>query len=120
MADLITLLRNKQCKVKYNKEYDEKCSDEELLENVIELNCPCNNLTSLPSLPQVQELWCENNQLTSLPPLPLCTFLDCSKNKLTSLSPLPLCTELKCDNNPLPFSDLKSWKVAWKLSQKKN
>jgi len=107
MTDLITLLRNKQCTVKYSKEYDETLtgashvSDDELLENVIELYCCDKQLTSLPQLPNCTELWCSNNQLTSLPQLPKCNKLYCYNNQLTSLPQLPNCKWLNCYNNQL-------------------
>ena len=68
---------------------------------MVDLECYCNRLTSLPPLPSVTNLWCSYNQLTSLPPLPLVTKLYCSFNKLTCLPNLPLVTDLWCAWNQL-------------------
>jgi len=141
MADLIALLRNNQCFVKYSKEYYEtrtpdgasQMPDDKLLENVIELNCSNRQLTSLPQLPNCQILYCHNNQLTSLPHFPNCKALNCSNNQLTSLPQLPNCILLWCydnqltslpqlpnirsygwSNNCLPFGKLAKWKIIWK------
>jgi len=110
MSDLIALLRNNQCMVKYSKEYYEtwtpdgalQMSDDKLLENVIELNCSNRQLTSLPQLPNCQILICDNNQITSLPQLPNCRILICSNNQLPSLPHLPNCNYMHCSNNQLP------------------
>jgi uncharacterized repeat protein (TIGR01451 family) len=73
------------------------------LPNIIELYCNNNLLTSLPSLPNIIELYCNNNLLTNLPSLPSSlTKLECSYNQLTSLSSLPnSLTTLYCYNNQL-------------------
>ena len=80
--DLIDLLRTRQCKVKYDEEYNDKWTDKELLFHIIGLDCSDQRLTSLPELPQCQKLWCKNNQLTSLPELPQCQYLSCQNNQL--------------------------------------
>ena len=58
----------------------------------------------MPILPQnIEELICYNNKLTSLPTLPQnLKYLCCSNNQLTSLPTLPQNIEaLNCDNNPI-------------------
>ena len=59
--------------------------------NLTELICSDNQLTSLPTLPQKLEvLYCANNKLTSLPNLPQnLEILDCYHNQLTSLPTIP-------------------------------
>ena len=101
MADLIALLRNNECIVKYSKQYDANWDDEELLDNVIELDGAFKGLTSLPQLPNCTYLLCSHNQLTSLPQLPNCIDLICYNNQLISLPQLPNCRELFCSNNQL-------------------
>ena len=73
-------------------------------DNLQNLFCSHNLLTSLPPLPNsLTHLGCDNNQLTSLPPLPnSLTNLDCGNNQLTSLPPLPNSLQsLNCDYNQL-------------------
>jgi len=77
-----------------------------LPENLTELYCSFNQLASLPELNEnLEVLICYNNQLTSLPELNKnLEYLDCSCNKLTSL---PLLNgkliELYCHKNHLSY-----------------
>jgi len=76
----------------------------EAFDNLIELYCDNNQLTSLPPLPaSLGSLYCGINQLTTLPPLPSSlTILDCGYNQLTALPPLPSSLEsLWCDHNQI-------------------
>jgi hypothetical protein len=98
---LIALLRNNQCRVVYNQNFDPSWSDDQLLSHVIELDCAYKKLTILPELPNCQYLYCYRNQLTTLPDLPNCQELDCSDNQLTTLSNLPNCEWLSCFKNQL-------------------
>jgi hypothetical protein len=84
--------------VRYSKQYDNKWTDNELLENIITLNCRGLHLESLPEWPNCTVLYCCNNQLTNLPELPKCTVLYCNNNQLGSL---PLCNVFGCANNQL-------------------
>jgi len=71
-------------------------------DNLKDLSCSYNELTSLPSLPKLLiYLDCGYNQLISLPDLPnSLNYLDCSYNQLTSLPALPnSLAELKCSSN---------------------
>ncbi|KAI9139291.1 hypothetical protein BKA69DRAFT_1040201 [Paraphysoderma sedebokerense] len=54
-------------------------------------DCSCNELTSLPLLPQsLEQLICNDNKLQSLPPLPASLrFLFCTHNKLKCWPTLP-------------------------------
>ena len=61
--ELINLIKNKKCKVKYNKQYDNLWSTTELFNNIIILNCSYNQITQLPELPNCQDLYCWNNKL---------------------------------------------------------
>jgi len=86
------------------------------------LNCSYNQLTSLPDLPSLKELYCSNNQLTSLPDLPALEILYCWNNQLSSLPPLPSSLKiLFCSNNHLTeYSDLPWGLEGWdktKLNQ---
>src|SRR3989344_4867887 len=70
--------------------------------DTVELNCPYNQLTSLPELPpSLHILYCPYNQLTSLPELPpSLQILNCSYNQLTSLPELPPSLQsLNCYSN---------------------
>ncbi len=60
-------------------------------DDIIFMECYCNNLTSLPELPtSLRELYCWDNQLTSLPELPnSLRTLWCYNNQLTSLPNIP-------------------------------
>ena len=74
-----------------------------LPQNLKELYCYNNKLTSLSNLPQnLKTLDCTNNQLTSLSNLPQnLETLDCHKNQLTLLPTLPQNLKiLNCVNNP--------------------
>ncbi len=68
------------------------------------LNCPNNQLTTLPQLPSTLEtIDCSFNQLTSIPQLPSSLkTLECTFNQLTSLPPLPpSLSDLICHSNQL-------------------
>jgi hypothetical protein len=67
------------------------------------LICYINQLTTLPTLPDILvELDCSNNQLTTLPALPdTLVKLDCSKNQLTTLSIPYKLRDLSCFCNQL-------------------
>src|SRR3984885_10466973 len=97
--DLITLIRNNNCEIKYNVEYQKEWSDDELLSHIIFLNCHRKQLTTLPDLINCQELYCYNNQLTTLPDLINCRELYCGLNQLTTLPDLIDCKNLNCRNN---------------------
>src|ERR1700733_2723067 len=99
--DLITLIRNNNCEIKYDVEYHKEWSDDELLSHIIFLDCHNKQLTTLPNLINCQELYCFDNQLTTLPDLINCQILDCSSNQLTTLPDLINCRTLDCDNNQL-------------------
>ena len=70
-------------KIHYNS-FDEIINND----NVIEINCSNNNLTSLPDnmiFSNLTHFYCSNNKLTSLPPnmiLPNLTYFNCSYNNL--------------------------------------
>ena len=99
---LIVFLRQEKSdlKVKYREPFDPNWSDDELLDQIIELDCSYHSVT-LPDLPHCQELICHNSGLTSLPNLPECHFLYCANNRLTSLPDLPQCRTLNCAWNPI-------------------
>src|SRR3984885_2761869 len=99
--DLITLIRNHNCEIKYNVEYQKEWSDDELLSHIIFLNCPSKQLTTLPDLINCQILWCNNNQLITLPDLINCQELQCGDNQLTTLPDLINCHKLWCNQNQL-------------------
>src|ERR1700733_1822473 len=80
--DLITLIRNNNCEIKYNVEYQKEWSDDELLSHIIFLNCPSKQLTTLPDLINCQQLSCRYNQLTTLSDLINCQILFCNNNQL--------------------------------------
>ena len=101
MVDLIRLIRNNECTVKYDSKFNMEWSDNELLSHIIVLDCSNNQLTNLPELLNCTELYCRNNRLTNLPDLPNCIKLDCFYNRLTNLSDLPNCIELDCSHNHL-------------------
>ncbi len=85
------------------KSFDE-IVNEDFYNDILELGCWNNNLTSLPELPNsLTRLYCWNNNLTSLPELPnSLTYLSCYNNNLTSLPELPnSLTDLDCKNNNL-------------------
>ena len=76
-----------------------------LNQNLQDLDCSNDNLTSLPSLNEnLQLLDCHDNKLTSLPSLNKnLQQLYCSKNKLTSLPQLnENLEELYCYDNDIP------------------
>jgi uncharacterized repeat protein (TIGR01451 family) len=76
----------------------------EYFDNLTNLSCYNNQLTSLPSLPHnLIDLWCYDNQLSNLPNLPVSiTNIQCYNNQLTSLPNLPPnLTQLTCNNNQL-------------------
>ena len=102
MTNLITLLKNNDCYVKY-KNNNIDCSDEELLSNIIALTVTNKNLTNIPSLPNCKRLLCNGNLLISLPDLPNCITLNCSNNPLNTLPKLPNCKILCCNNCQLKF-----------------
>ena len=98
--------------VELNCPYNQLTSLPELPPSLHILYCPYNQLTSLPELPpSLQGLYCPYNQLTSLPELPpSLQRLYCHNNQLTSLPELsPSLHTLYCYNNPLDkiYPDLK-------------
>src|SRR3984885_8986241 len=97
--NLITLIRNNNCEIKYDVEYQKEWSDDELLSHIIFLDCFCNQLTTLPDLINCQTLYCDNNQLTILPDLINCQELYCFNNQLTTLPDLINCKKLQCGRN---------------------
>ncbi len=73
-------------------------------ENLKDLMCYNNNLTSLTWVPSsLQTLDCSNNKITSFDYLQYCTslkYLNCSNNQISSLNNLPTNIEsLYCSNN---------------------
>jgi len=73
-------------------------------DNLADLICPNNNLTSLPNLPAtLTQLACYNNAITSLPTLPPnLQSLSAQFNLLTALPVLPVTlTYLNCSSNNL-------------------
>ena len=75
-----------------------------LPQNLEELYCYHNQLTTLPTLPEnLITLYCYHNELTSLPTLPQnLKELYCSNNQLNSLPNLPQSLMLlDCINNPI-------------------
>ena len=90
--------------VTYSQPFDEKWTDIELINAIIELYCRgdwSQRLTDLPDLPNCRLLDCSANALTSLPRLDACVILNCSLNKLTTLGPLPKCTYIMADDNDI-------------------
>lgn len=73
-------------------------------DNLTQLDCSNNQLTSLPTLPNsISTLDVRNNQLTTLPALPTALFkFDCLYNQLTALPALPAGLKLlDCRSNQL-------------------
>src|SRR3984885_7074699 len=99
--DLITLIRNNNCEIKYDVEYHKEWSDDELLSHIIFLDCHSKQLTTLPDLINCRTLYCYYNQLTTLPDLINCQELSCNNNQLTILPDLINCQTLRCINNQL-------------------
>jgi uncharacterized repeat protein (TIGR01451 family) len=76
----------------------------QVFQNLKNLYCQANQLTSLPTLPfSLSTLDCYNNQLTSLPQFPSSLQnLFCGLNQLTNLPVLPFSLDsLDCNNNQL-------------------
>ena len=72
--------------------------------DIIYLDCSCNNLSGLSNLPKLlEDLNCSNNNLSSLPKLPnSLKILWCNYNKISDLPNLPSSLiELHCTNNNL-------------------
>src|SRR5438876_31562 len=113
--DFLVLVRTNRWRIIYDRTYDPKWSDQELVSHIIELNCANSQLTSLPKLLNCQILVCPNNQLISLPELPNCQSLGCSNNRLISLPELPNCQYLNCRNNQLTFENLTDLRKVWKF-----
>src|ERR1700733_9528220 len=112
--DLITLIRNNNCEIKYDVEYQKEWSDDELLSHIIFLNCYNNQLTTLPDLINCKKLQCGSNQLTILPDLINCQELQCSLNQLITLPNLINCQVLYCHHNQLTtLPDLINCQVLW-------
>src|SRR3984885_15195931 len=99
--NLITLIRNNDCEIKYDVEYHKEWSYDELLSHIIFLDCHNKQLTTLPDLINCQKLNCYHNQLTTLPDLINCQELQCGDNQLTILPDLINCHKLYCDDNQL-------------------
>ncbi len=75
-----------------------------LPDNLSILYCSNNPITSLSALPaNLTELYCNGTQLTSLPNIPTnLTIMQCYYNQLTFLPPLPLTlVQLDCNHNQL-------------------
>jgi hypothetical protein len=75
----------------------------ELPSSLQTLYCSCNQLTSIPSLPSSLETFtCLVNQLTTLPSLPTSlSMMMCDYNQLTALPELPHLSYLSCSGNQL-------------------
>ena len=72
--------------------------------DIVTIDCSCNNLAELPTLPNsLEHLDCCFNRLASLPTLPIgLTHLHCYYNLLTVLPTLPNSLEyLNCSSNEL-------------------
>lgn len=132
IADLI---KEGKIWVNFIQLYNEKWNSFEIIENLKELyceynqltslhsmpnlevlNCGNNKLTSLPFMPNLIRLYCQNNQLTSLPFISKLVVLNCENNQLTSLPSYQNLQLLYCKANPLPFFNLLEWKRYWKLN----
>jgi Leucine-rich repeat (LRR) protein len=98
---LVEKIKANSVEVEYIQPFRENWDYFEIVENLQELSCQNNQLTSLPLMPNLQRLYCDNNQLTSLPPMPNLKYLDCDDNQLTSLPSMPNLRELWCRNNQL-------------------
>jgi len=85
---------NEMGRVEYIQPFNQNWDYFEIVENLKELDCLYNQLTSLPPMPNLQRLYCESNQLTSLPSMPNLQMFH-------------------CDDNPLPPYNLDQWKQYW-------
>lgn len=117
MVDLITLIKNDNCVVKYDCDFNFKWTDDDILNHIIELNCFGNSLTDLPKLPKCIFLNCSRNKIIHLSELPKCEYLYCYDNELTNLPELPNCKLLFCINNYLPFETLNDYEKLWKFKR---
>ena len=95
------LLDQNEASGEYIQEFNDNWDIFERVENLKELYCSNNQLTSLPSMPNLRIIRCWNDQLTSLPLMPNLQFLSCNDNQLTSLPPMPKLEQLDCVNNQL-------------------
>lgn len=96
---LVTLIENRNPKVKYIRPLDKNWDIFEMVENLQEINCSGGNLTSLPYMPNLETLVCMYNLLTSIPLIHGLKTLECDSNMLTSLPVFPNLTNLDCSNN---------------------
>lgn len=135
-SEIIKLIKNKKIDDYYISPFDNNWNRFEIIENLRELSCGYNQLTSLPPMPNLKGLFCSNNQLISLPPMPKLETLSCENNQLTHLPFLPnlkilycehnqlTCLfpmpnigkyDFRCENNPLPNFTLEYWRKIWGL-----
>lgn len=70
------------------------------LEGETELDC-CKNVTTIPSLPELEYLYCYNTGITVLPDFPKLVELDCSDTGITILPYLPKVESLQCQRTRL-------------------
>jgi len=93
----ITIINVSKCKLTH-------LSNLSKFTNLKGLYCSCNQLITLPELPNsLRELNCYRNQLTTLPALPEWLVLfDCARNQLITLPALPASLiTFDCSNNPI-------------------
>jgi hypothetical protein len=68
-----------------------------------QLDCSFNNLTELPSMPNILNLDCDHNIMTALRQYSTLLILNCSYNQLISLPHMPNLWELICNFNNITF-----------------
>jgi Leucine-rich repeat (LRR) protein len=98
---LVEKIKSNKVDIEYIKLFNDNWDHFEIVENLKELHCSYDQLTSLPPMPNLQILNCENNKLTSLPPMPNLQIFFCRDNQLTSLPLMPNLRELYCNYNQL-------------------
>ena len=67
------------------------------LNDLTELNIKrCQNVTEIPSLPNLEILYCTGANITEIPSLPKLKLLDCRRAMITEIPLLPILRELYC------------------------
>jgi len=94
--DLLNLLGKYECRVEYNKSYDNNWSINELLENIIDVDCSRCDLSVLSQMPNYETNWS-----AILSELPYFKFINYDNKNLLTLSKLPNCKKIKCDDKNL-------------------
>ena len=91
MVELIDLIRRRSVYVEYKKGfvYSDKCSDQEVFDNIVVLSCRNKGITRIPLMGSLQILYCENNQIMNIPSMPKLQYLYCQNNPITSISYIP-------------------------------